>query len=60
MPEQQHTASTEFWAAYQSLPQQIRDRADKQFALLKENPQHPSLQLKKLGERNSHEIWSAA
>jgi hypothetical protein len=59
MPEQQHAASTEFWAAYQSLPQQIRDRADKQFALLKENPQHPSLQLKKLGERNSHEIWSA-
>lgn len=37
----------------------IRTRADKQFALLKDNPQHPSLQFKKLGERRGQEIWSA-
>lgn len=37
----------------------MRSRADKQFALLKENPQHPSLQFKKLGERHGHDIWSA-
>ncbi len=37
----------------------MRTRADKQFALLKANPQHPSLRFKKLGDRDSQEIWSA-
>jgi len=27
--------------------------------LLKKDPQHPSLQFKKLGERKGQEIWSA-
>jgi hypothetical protein len=27
--------------------------------LLKNNPQHPSLQFKKLGDRNGQEIWTA-
>ena len=31
----------------------------KSFALLRANPQHPSLHFKKLGERNGREIWSA-
>jgi hypothetical protein len=31
------------------LPENIRALADKNYALLKENPRHPSLQLKKLG-----------
>lgn len=56
---QQHNASADFWQAYRGLPQEIRGRADKQFSLLKANPQHPSLQLKKIGERHGHEIWSA-
>jgi len=59
MTEQQHNATTRFWQAYRLLPQEIRDRADKQFALLKANPQHPSLQLKKLGVRSGAELWSA-
>lgn len=54
-----HRASTDFWTQYHTLPQEIRVRADKQFALMNENPQHPSLQFKKLGERRGHEIWSA-
>jgi len=41
------------------LPKEIRSRADKQFSLLKANPQHPSLQFKKVGERHGQEIWSA-
>jgi hypothetical protein len=41
------------------LPQDIRRRADKQFSLLKLNPQHPSLQFKKIGQRRGQEIWSA-
>lgn len=55
----EHRASADFWQGYGALPKQIRDRADKQFLLLKANPQHPSLQFKKIGERNGQEIWSA-
>lgn len=55
----QHRATTDFWQQYQALPQEIRARADKQFSFLKTNPQHPSLQLKKVGERHGQEIWSA-
>jgi hypothetical protein len=54
-----HRANADFWNDYDALPGDIRPRADKQFALLKSNPNHPSLQFKKLGERNGQEIWSA-
>jgi hypothetical protein len=54
-----HHAASGFWQQYSALPEEIRARADKQFALLKANPQHPSLQLKKVGERHGQEIWSA-
>ena len=37
----------------------LRASADKQFALLKSDPRHPSLQFKKLGDRKGQEIWSA-
>jgi hypothetical protein len=59
IPLMQHRATTDFWQQYHMLPQEIRARADKQFSLLKANAQHPSLQLKKVGERHSREIWSA-
>ena len=55
----EHRAATDFWKAYDVLPAAVRLRADKQFALLKGNPQHPSLQFKKIGDRLGHEIWSA-
>jgi hypothetical protein len=55
----QHFASTPFWTQYHDLPRDVRLRADKQFALIKESPQHPSLQFKKIGERRGREIWSA-
>jgi hypothetical protein len=48
-----HLASRSFWETYTRLPEQVRDLADKNYALLKENPQHPSLQFKKLGR-----FWS--
>ena len=54
-----HRTTAEFWEAYFALPEDIRRRADKQFGLLKENPQHASLQFKKIGERQGREIWSA-
>jgi hypothetical protein len=54
-----HRTSVAFWREYTALPAPIRSRADKQFALLKTNPQHPSLQFKRLFERNAQEVWSA-
>ena len=59
MLEQKHSASTGFWAAYEAMPRDIRHRADKQFALLTANPAHPSLQFKKIGDRDGQEVWSA-
>jgi hypothetical protein len=53
-----HRANADFWNDYRALPADVRGRADKQFALLKDNPQRAFLQFKKLGERNGREIWS--
>ncbi len=44
-----HFASPAFWEAYQKLPEHVRALADKNYALLKDNPQHPSLHFKKAG-----------
>ena len=54
-----HSANSDFWDDYKALPPDLRARADRQFALLKSDPRHPSLQFKKLGDRNGQEIWSA-
>ncbi len=48
-----HFASPAFWRAYAKLPRSVRTLADRNFALLKENPRHPSLHLKKLGRFRS-------
>ncbi len=42
-----HFADPDFWVAYDRLPRPVRDLADKNFALLKQDPKHPSLKLKK-------------
>jgi hypothetical protein len=44
-----HSASPRFWAAYEALPLSIQKQADANFALLKRDPRHPSLQFKKVG-----------
>lgn len=44
-----HFASSKFWARYKSLPEPVRLLADKNFRLLKADPAHPSLHLKKIG-----------
>lgn len=44
-----HRASSQFWKHYKALPDDIRDQADRAFRLLKANPRHPSLHLKKVG-----------
>ncbi len=45
-----HFTSPSFWACYDQLPQNIQKLADKNFELLKDNPQHPSLHTKKVGK----------
>jgi hypothetical protein len=46
-------ASLEFWRLYAKLPAEIRQAADKQFEIFEQNPAHPSLHLKQVGE-----LWS--
>jgi len=49
-----HFANHSFWARYEKLPPSVQSLADKCFALLKEDPRHPSLHVKKVGR-----YWSA-
>ena len=44
-----HFANPLFWECYRELPASIRELADRNFELLKSNPWHPSLYLKKVG-----------
>jgi hypothetical protein len=48
-----HSTTSRFWTCYDALPGDIRDVADKNFDLLKNNPRHPSLHFKKVGT-----VWS--
>jgi hypothetical protein len=48
-----HFASAAFWESYQRLPENVRLLADKNYALLKQDPHHPSLHLKMVGR-----FWS--
>ncbi len=45
-----HFTSPAFWELYAKLPASIQALADKNYELLKRNPRHPSLQLKKVGQ----------
>ena len=51
-----HFATAQFWKAYETLPQNVRALADKNFALLRANPQHPLLALKKIGRFRSARV----
>jgi mRNA-degrading endonuclease RelE of RelBE toxin-antitoxin system len=48
-----HFASPAFWQHSRKLPENIRELADKNFKLLKQNSNHPSLHLKKVSQ-----FWS--
>lgn len=51
-----HFASPSFWKCYHSLPADIRELADKSFALLQADPAHPSLHFKKVGRYRSARV----
>lgn len=44
-----HFATPEFWFHYRKLPDEVQALADKNFTILKSDPNHPSLRLKKVG-----------
>ena len=46
-------ATRRFWAAYERLPNAVRDLADRNFDVVKRDPHHPSLHLMKVGR-----FWS--
>lgn len=43
-----HYASPSFWKCYDGLSENIKELADKNYELLKQNPNHPSLHFKKI------------
>lgn len=42
--------TSKFWELYDNLPIKIRELADKNFKLLKNNTNHPSLHFKQIGK----------
>jgi hypothetical protein len=44
-----HRAGSRFWRHFESLPPEIQKLARENFALLKLDPRHPSLQFKRVG-----------
>ena len=48
-----HFASPDYWHLYERLPANVQHTANKCFGLLKPDPRHPSLRLKKIGD-----VWS--
>jgi hypothetical protein len=49
-----HRTTDRFWRSFARLPQSVQEVARENFELLKQNPAHPSLRLKKAGT-----LWSA-
>ena len=45
-----HETTPRFWNCYGRLPKSTQKQADEKFELLKQNPRHPSLHLKQIGE----------
>ncbi len=45
-------ATPRFWAAYHELPPEVREAARKAYRLFRENARHPSLQFKKVHDRD--------
>ncbi|WP_278000302.1 hypothetical protein [Nodosilinea sp. LEGE 07088] len=49
-----HYATRRFWQCYNVLPEHMQRTADECYKLLKTDPSHPSLHVKKLGKN----YWS--
>ena len=51
-----HLTLPRYWRHYRQLPDEVRELADKNFALLKADLNHPSLHFKKVGK--AKQLWS--
>jgi hypothetical protein len=51
-----HLALPRFWQLYRQLPREVQGLADKNLALLKAHPRHPSLHFRKVGK--TKQLWS--
>lgn len=51
-----HLALPRFWYHYRQIPDEVRQLADKNFALLQSDPGHPSLRFKRVGR--TKQLWS--
>ncbi|MBI3959612.1 MAG: hypothetical protein HY328_12455 [Chloroflexi bacterium] len=49
-----HHTTPQFWGRFDRLPVAVQNLARKNFDLLKQNPAHPSLHFKRVGD-----FWSA-
>lgn len=49
-------ASRAFWENYDSLPKQIQELADRNFALFRSDPSHPSLHFKRVAQFRSARV----
>lgn len=49
-----HFTTPKFWDCLNRLPDTVQRQADAQYELLKQDPRHPSLHFKKIGDR----FWS--
>jgi hypothetical protein len=49
-----HFTTPDFWDHYNSLPKEVRELADKNYALLQDNPLHPSLHFRRIKE----DLWT--
>jgi hypothetical protein len=48
-----HRTTPRFWRSFDKLPETVRLLAQSNFRFLRENPRHPSLHFKKIGQ-----LWS--
>jgi len=51
-----HFASRKFWKCHDALPKETKALADRCFRMLKDNPKHPSLHLKRI--EGQGRLWS--
>jgi hypothetical protein len=51
-----HTASNRFWRCFAALPPEIQALARRSYALLRNDPSHPSLQFKPVAGGRFHSV----
>jgi hypothetical protein len=51
-----HFAASRFWERLEKLPAEIQSTAHRSYALLRENPAHPSLQFKSIASGRYYSV----